>query len=178
MAQDVDIIIRVLKRTRVFLIGFGIFFISMAVFGVLTLILRIIPSLDNANGVFRIVFILFNLGGIFVFLKYGVSFLKRGIQWWNVEQSPLFTVLQDYPYHIVWIFENPSKDKRQTPTINVWLDDREKYMLFVKQDEKNALIQRLSHFAPNARLGYEPEWVKEYKQAPSNFGAIPKGDFR
>jgi len=178
MTQDIDVIICVLKRTRVFLIAYGIFFIGLAVFGVWMLLLRIIPDLQNSDGIFRIVFVLFNLGGVFLFLKLGVPCLKRGVQGWNVEQSPLFMLLQEYPQHIVWIFENPTKDKRQDPTVNVWLVDGEKFMLFVKQDEKNSLIQSLSHFAPSARLGYQPEWIKEYKQDPSSFGAIPKGDNR
>lgn len=169
MEQDFDLIIRVLKRTRVSLIGYGIFWIGMAVVCGLIYILRYLPIIANSNALFQIGFTLFNVVGIFLFLKNGINFLANGIRWWNVEQSPLFILLKEYPNHIVWIFEISSKNKQLQSTVNVWLDDGEKHTLVVKQEEKPALIQALSRFAPNARLDYQPEWIKVYKQDPSNF---------
>ena len=107
-------------------------------------------------------------------LRYGIPSLRRGIRSWNVEQSPVWTLLKEYPHHIVWIFEVPVKDNQQATSIHLWLVDGEKYALSVKVEDKDSLMKALSGFAPNARLGYQPEWVNEYKQDPSNFAATPK----
>lgn len=139
---------------------------------------RMAPVLENLSVTFRLALITFYVLAILITLRYGITILVRGMRWWDIEQSPLFTLLKEYPHHIVWIFETPSKDKRQELTVNVWLADGEKYRLFVKEDDKDPLIQALSRFAPKARLGYQPEWVKEYKQDPSIFGAIPIADIR
>ena len=174
MERDFELIIHVLKRTRVAFVGFGVFAVGLAILASVTFIVRLLPIFANSNEILRIFFVLFYVAGILVFLRYGITFLITGIRWWNVEQSPLFILLKEYPYQIVWIFENPLKDKRQEPTVNIWLADGEKYRLFTKQEDVSNLIQALSSFSPNARLGYQAEWVKEYKQDPSTFGAIAK----
>jgi hypothetical protein len=40
------------------------------------------------------------------------------------------------------------------------------------------LIEALSHFAPQARVGYQAEWEKEYKKNPSQFKAMRITDER
>lgn len=181
MSQDFEVVIRSLKRTRVTYIVWGILYLvgSLIMIGTVYQLYFLYQESIPSNEALRLIYAGMSVTSVvfgILALFYGIRFISNGIRWWNIEQSPLYTLLKEHPHHIVWIFETPTKDKRELTTVNVWLVDGAKHSLYVKESESYSLVQTLSHFAPQARLGYHRQWVKEYKQDPSNFGKIPRAD--
>jgi hypothetical protein len=173
---------RTLKRTRVTLLVTGLFYLCAGLLMVSRLPLMVDDTLPKTNafrvfllitGIVVIVLILFSL-------RYGIAYTYRAIKWWNIEQSPVYLLLKKHPEDVVWIYDGTTQGTvelfhrlQNQNAVVIRLSDGSKYQLYSSSVFVLQLIEFLSHAAPQARVGYQAEWEKEYKQNPSQFKAIP-----